>query len=103
MPPELLCFLRELPLCFFGIEERYEGLAEAGPVLRIHVPFPSPAQRAAIWQQTFEHLHAAVDGEEVDWVEIGRKLALDAARIQSARRARRYRRRRCAATARRRW
>jgi len=87
MPPELTRFLAELPLSFFGIEERFEGLAEAGPVVRIHVPFPSPAQRAAIWQQTFEHLHAAVDSSDVDWVEIGRKLALDAARIQSAARS----------------
>jgi len=86
MPPELLAFVRELPTLFFGIEERYEGLAEAGQVVRIHVPFPSPAQRAAIWQQTFEHLHAEVDAE-VDWTEIGRKLALDAARIQSAARS----------------
>jgi ATPase family protein associated with various cellular activities (AAA) len=87
MPPELTRFLADMPLTFFGIEERFEGLAEAGPVVRIHVPFPSPSQRAAIWQQTFEHLHAAVDGEEVDWTEIGRKLALDAARIQSAARS----------------
>ena len=29
--------------------------------------------------------HASVDANEVDWIEIGRKLALDAARIQSAR------------------
>ena len=84
MPPELLSFARDLPLVFFGIEERYEALADAGPVLRVHVPFPSPAQRAAIWQQTFEHLHASIDTNEVDWTEIGRKLALDAARIQSA-------------------
>jgi ATP-dependent 26S proteasome regulatory subunit len=87
MPPELTSFVAELPLCFFGIEERYEALAEAGPVVRVHVPFPSPAQRAAIWQQTFEHLHAAVDESDVDWVEIGRKLALDAARIQAAARS----------------
>ncbi|HEX9105225.1 MAG TPA: ATP-binding protein, partial [Polyangia bacterium] len=87
MPPELVAFVGELPLVFFGIEERYEALAEAGSVVRVHVPFPSPAQRAAIWQQTFEHLHAAVDGSDVDWVEIGRKLALDAARIQSAARS----------------
>jgi SpoVK/Ycf46/Vps4 family AAA+-type ATPase len=86
MPPELTAFLRELPLVFLGIEERYEALAEAGEVVRVHVPFPSPAQRAAIWQQTFEHLHATVD-PEVDWTEIGRKLALDAARIQSAARS----------------
>ena len=87
MPPELLAFCAELPLVFFGIEERFEALADAGPVVRVHVPFPSPAQRASIWQQTFEHLHAAVDTNDVDWVEIGRKLALDAARIQSAARA----------------
>jgi predicted kinase len=87
MPPELISFVEQLPLCFFGIEERYEALADAGAVVRVHVPFPSPAQRAAIWQQTFEHLHASVDTTEVDWVEIGRKLALDAARIQSAARA----------------
>ena len=87
MPPELISFVHELPLCFFGIEERYEALADAGSVIRIHVPFPSPSQRASIWQQTFEHLQAAVDPEEVDWVEIGRKLALDAARIQSAARS----------------
>ncbi len=86
MPPELLAFARELPLCFFGIEERFEALAEAGAIVRIHVPFPSPAQRAAIWLQTFEQLHAGIDGE-VDWTEIGRKLALDAARIQSAARS----------------
>ncbi|HEY2743295.1 MAG TPA: AAA family ATPase [Polyangia bacterium] len=86
LPPELLAFARELPVIFFGIEERFEALAEAGPVVRIHVPFPSPAQRAAIWLQTFEQLHAGVDGE-VDWTEIGRKLALDAARIQSAARS----------------
>ena len=86
MPPELLSFARELPIVFFGIEERYEALAEAGPVVRVHVPFPSPSQRAAIWLQTFEQLHATVDGE-VDWTEIGRKLALDAARIQSAARS----------------
>jgi SpoVK/Ycf46/Vps4 family AAA+-type ATPase len=87
MPPELTRFLADMALSFFGIEERFEGLAEAGPVVRVHVPFPSPAQRAAIWQQTFEHLHAAVDGDDVDWTEIGRKLALDAARIQSAARS----------------
>jgi SpoVK/Ycf46/Vps4 family AAA+-type ATPase len=87
MPPELISFTAELPIVFFGIEERYEALAEAGQVVRIHVPFPSPAQRASIWQQTFEHLHAAIDESEVDWVEIGRKLALDAARIQSAARS----------------
>src|SRR5207302_1356248 len=84
MPPELIAFCAELPLVFFGIEERYEALAEAGPVVRVHVPFPSPSQRASIWQQTFEQLHATSDTNDVDWVEIGRKLALDAARIQSA-------------------
>src|SRR6185312_17472986 len=66
LPPELTAFVGDLPLCFFGIEERYEALAEAGPVVRVHVPFPSPAQRAAIWQQTFEQLHAATDANEVD-------------------------------------
>lgn len=86
MPPELTAFLQKLPLVFFGIEERFEALGEAGPVVRVHVPFPSPAQRAAIWQQTFDELHAAVDAD-VEWSEIGRKLALDAARIQTAARA----------------
>ncbi|MDB4966627.1 MAG: hypothetical protein JWN44_2316 [Myxococcales bacterium] len=86
MPPEVITFLTDLPLTFLGIEERYEALADAGEAVRVHVPFPSPAQRASIWQQMFEELHATAE-PEVDWTEIGRKLALDAARIQSASRS----------------
>jgi SpoVK/Ycf46/Vps4 family AAA+-type ATPase len=86
LPPELSDFLRQLPLCYLGIEERYEAIADVGPVVRVHVPFPSPAQRAAIWQQTFAEIGAGVEGD-VEWSEIGRKLALDAARIQSAARS----------------
>jgi ATP-dependent 26S proteasome regulatory subunit len=87
LPPELISFLHQSPLTFLGIEERYEKLVEAGgTIVRIEVPFPSPSQRAAIWTQTFEQLQSDV-GEDVDWTEIGRKLALDAGRIQTAARS----------------
>ncbi len=87
LPPELISFLQQSPLTFLGIEERYEKLVEAGgAIVRIEVPFPSPSQRAAIWTQTFEQLQSDI-ADDVDWTEIGRKLALDAGRIQTAARS----------------
>jgi SpoVK/Ycf46/Vps4 family AAA+-type ATPase len=86
MPNDLLEFLKQAQLCFMSGAERYEPLEQAGEVLRVSLPFPSPAQRAAIWEQTFERIGAPL-AEGVDLGEIGRKLALDARRIQSAARA----------------
>ncbi|HEY7957239.1 MAG TPA: AAA family ATPase, partial [Polyangia bacterium] len=86
MPAPLDEMLSHGGLCFLGTEERYEPLEKAAEVLRITLPFPSPRQRAAIWEQTFEALGAEV-GPDIDLVEIGRKLALDAGRIQAAARA----------------
>src|SRR5437868_15205288 len=86
MPPELVAFLRTIGLCFMGGEDRYEQLEQAGEVVRITLPFPSPKQRAAIWEQTFEAMGARL-ADDMDLPEIGRKLALDAQRIQAAARA----------------
>ena len=86
LPAELREFLRTQSLCFLGSAERYEPLSEAGEVVRLELGFPSPSQRAAIWQQTLSALAVVVDGE-VDMHEIGRKLALDSGRIQEAARS----------------
>jgi hypothetical protein len=83
MPPELTGFLREMGLTFLGGEERYEPLEQAGEVVRIALSFPSPKQRSDIWQQTFDGLGARL-APDIDLPEIGRKLALDAQRIQAA-------------------
>jgi SpoVK/Ycf46/Vps4 family AAA+-type ATPase len=84
--PELKRFLESAGLAFVGAEERYEPLEQVGEVVRLHLQFPSPRQRAAIWEQVFEELDARLAGD-VDLVEIGRKLALDAQRIHAAARA----------------
>ncbi|HZS36349.1 MAG TPA: AAA family ATPase [Polyangia bacterium] len=84
--PELKRFLETAGVAFVGAIERYEPLEQAGEVVRIALTFPSPRQRAAIWEQVYEDLSAKL-GEDVDLVEIGRKLALDAQRIQAAARA----------------
>jgi AAA+ superfamily predicted ATPase len=86
MPTELAKFLSSTNLCFLGTLERYEPLAQCGEVVRIHLPFPTPSQRAAIWGQVFTELEARL-GDDVDLQEIGRKLALDPTRIQSAARS----------------
>jgi ATPase family associated with various cellular activities (AAA) len=83
MPHEVQRFLSLCILGFVGGNDRFEALAQCGEVLRLHLPFPTPLQRAAIWGQVFEQLSATLDAD-VDLPEIGRKLALDPARIQSA-------------------
>ena len=84
--PELKRFLEASGISFVGAIDRYEPLEQAGEVVRLSLTFPSPRQRAAIWQQVYEGLSAKL-GDDVDLVEIGRKLALDAQRIQAAARA----------------
>lgn len=86
MPPELSDFISGVGTCFLGGEERFEPLGETGEVIRVELPFPSPRQRAEIWSQVFEEV-GAKPAEDLDFVEIGRKLALDAARIQAMTRA----------------
>jgi SpoVK/Ycf46/Vps4 family AAA+-type ATPase len=86
IPGDLSGFLAEIGLCFLGGEERFEALADAGEVLRVTLPFPSPRQRAAIWSQVFDEIGAA-PAADLDFTEIGRKLALDAQRIHAAARA----------------
>jgi SpoVK/Ycf46/Vps4 family AAA+-type ATPase len=86
MPPELATFLSKVGLCFLGGDERFEPLDQAGEVVRLALPFPTPRQRADIWDQTFTALGATLD-EDVDLLELGRKLALDGARIQAAAKA----------------
>ncbi len=83
MPYDVQRFLGQAQLCFLGAGERFEPLANQGEVLRIHLPFPSPAQRAAIWGQVLDSLDVKLDAD-VDMHEIGRKLSLDPGRIQSA-------------------
>src|SRR5262249_49795285 len=55
-------------------------------VIRLELPFPTPRQRAEIWSQSFDEIGAA-PAEDLDFQEIGRKLALDAQRIHAATRA----------------
>ncbi len=86
MPPDLIAFLRNIGMCFVGGEDRYEQLEQAGAIVRLTLPFPSPKQRAAIWEQTLDTMGARL-AEDMDLPEIGRKLALDAQRIQAAARA----------------
>jgi hypothetical protein len=86
VPSDLGDFLRDIGLCFLGGEERFEQLADSGEVLRVSLPFPSPKQRAEIWSQVFDEI-GAQPGEDLDFTEIGRKLALDAQRIHAAARA----------------
>ncbi len=83
VPAELSGFLSDIGLCFLGGEERFEALAESGEVLRVTLGFPSPRQRAEIWSQVIGELGAKA-GEDLDFTEIGRKLALDAQRIHAA-------------------
>ena len=83
MPQEVQRFLTQAQLSFVGGVERFEPLAQIAEILRIHLPFPTPAQRASIWGQVFEQIEAPLDAD-VDLHEIGRKLALDPARIHSA-------------------
>ena len=86
MPPDFISFLQRAGLCFLGAEERYEPLEQGGEVVRVVLPFPTPRQRSEIWRQTFTELGTAL-GDDVDLIEIGRRLALDAGRIQAAGRA----------------
>ncbi len=86
LPTELGDFLRDQTLCFLGTTERFEPLSDAGEVVRLQLDFPTPSQRAAIWQQTLSDLDVTLEAD-VDMHEIGRKLALDPARIQEAARA----------------
>jgi SpoVK/Ycf46/Vps4 family AAA+-type ATPase len=86
MPPEFVTFLQKIGLCFVGGEERYEPVEQGGDVVRITLPFPTPKQRADIWRQTFEEVGAQL-ADDVDLIELGRKLSLDAARIHAAARA----------------
>jgi AAA+ superfamily predicted ATPase len=86
MPSELTTFLGQMGLTFLGCDERYEPLEQAGEVVRVFLPFPTPRQRAEIWGQVFGELGVTPD-EDLDFMEIGRKLALDAQRIHAAARA----------------
>jgi hypothetical protein len=86
MPLDVQRFLGKLDLGFCGAVERFEPLAGIAEVLRIHLPFPTPRQRAAIWGQVLESLETKLD-DDVDLFEIGRKLSLDPARVHSACRA----------------
>jgi SpoVK/Ycf46/Vps4 family AAA+-type ATPase len=86
MPHDLRKFLGQISLGFLGATDRFEPISSIAEVLRIHLPFPSPAQRASIWGQVIEEIEAKID-PDVDLHEIGRKLSLDPGRIHSACRA----------------
>jgi SpoVK/Ycf46/Vps4 family AAA+-type ATPase len=88
LPTIFARFLDRNPgVTFLGSRERHEQLERSStPVTRVAVKFPGPLARGELWKKCIEGAGAQVgDGMEAD--EMGRKFALDPARIVAATRA----------------
>ena len=85
MPPAFASFLERHPdVVFLGSPERYTQIDHVHTaVVRVPIGFPGPAQRGRLWQRTIAASGAALE-EGIDTDELGRKFALDPARIVAA-------------------
>ncbi len=88
LPVPFARFLDEhADVVFLGARERHGQLDRLGsPAVHVAVPFPGPHQRGLLWQRAVaDHGARLADGIDAD--ELGRKFALDPARILAATRA----------------
>ncbi|MSP59243.1 MAG: ATP-binding protein [Myxococcales bacterium] len=85
LPPSFVRFLeQDAGVVFLGARERYTQLDRLkGSVAHVALEFPGPSQRGRLWQSAISAGGATLaPGIDVD--ELGRKFALDPARILAA-------------------